>query len=260
MYKVIVIEDEITVRRGIVLTTDWAALGCMVIGEAANGEEGQSLVLRLSPDIVVTDVKMPRMDGVEMIEQLRKAGCRSHFIILTAHSDFKYAQSALRMGVSDYLLKPLKDGELEQSVRTLIHRFSRETTSPAPVSADESLPIFQFRTDRTFHNSYVEAAIQFIRSHYQEDISISTVAGDLEISEGYLSRMFKKETNYTFTNYLIYYRISLAMELLKNCRVKVYEVADQVGYSDTAYFSVQFKKIVGLSPSEYQSRFGTVPI
>jgi len=117
MYKVIVVEDETMVRRGIILTIDWAALDCVIAGEAANGEEGAELAVRLSPDIIVTDVKMPRMDGVEMITKLREQGCRAKFIILTAYSDFKYAQSALRLGVSDYLLKPLRDGDLEQAVR-----------------------------------------------------------------------------------------------------------------------------------------------
>lgn len=313
MYKVIIIEDETTVRRGIVLTIDWFSLDCIIVGEAANGEEGLELVLRLSPDIVITDVKMPRMDGVEMIRKLRQAGCCSRFILLTAYSDFKYAQSALRLGVSDYLLKPLKDGELEEAVRTLVraasgpgtggaagsvpgrnravrpfpgedgghtdkpssgedgnhasrHFPAADTPAPWPASASmskpaaEAFPIYGFRRDRTTQNSYVEGAIEYIHRHYQEDISISTVAGALEISEGYLSRMFKKETNYTFTNYLIYYRLSLAMELLLDCRMKIYEVADRVGYSDTAYFSAQFKKIVGLSPSEYQGRFGSVPV
>lgn len=355
MYRVIIIEDETTVRRGIVLTIDWFSLDCIIVGEAANGEEGLELVLRLSPDIVITDVKMPRMDGVEMIQKLRQAGCRSRFIILTAYSDFKYAQSALRLGVSDYLLKPLKDGELEEAVRTLVRTVSGPGTggaagagygyesvaekgyegaardgdgngmtaqsgeksghrndpkdagnayrhpsgistgsgvtagavrgngpagdgaakaafysgwnpyagtapAPVPESITAAFPIYGFSSDRTAQNSYVEGAIRYIHRHYQEDISISTVAHALEISEGYLSRMFKKETNYTFTNYLIYYRLRLAMELLMDCRVKIYEVADQVGYSDTAYFSAQFKKIVGLSPSEYQGRFGSVPV
>ena len=115
MYKVIVVEDETMVRRGIILTIDWAALDCVIAGEAANGEEGAELAVRLSPDIIVTDVKLPRMDGVEMITKLREQGCRAKFIILTAYSDFKYAQSALRLGVSDYLLKPLRDGDLGQT-------------------------------------------------------------------------------------------------------------------------------------------------
>ncbi|MCI6888251.1 MAG: response regulator [Lachnospiraceae bacterium] len=260
MYKVIVIEDETTVRRGIVLTTNWAALNCMVAGEAANGEEGIDLISRLAPDIVVTDVKMPRMDGVEMITKLRQAGCRSSFIILTAHSDFKYAQSALRLGVSDYLLKPLKDGDLEQAILTLLQKKGEIPAAARQSHTDGEPAIFRFQPDAPAKNPYVEAAIQFIRNHYREDITISTVARDLEISEGYLSRMFKKETDYTFTNYLIYYRLRLAMTLLKDPRVKVYEAADQTGYSDTAYFSAQFKKIVGLSPSEYQNRYGRIPV
>ena len=93
-----------------------------------------------------------------------------------------------------------------------------------------------------------------MREHYKEDINISTVAEQLQISEGYLSRVFKKETDYTFTTYLSYYRMKVAMELLKEGNLKVYEVADAAGYSDTAYFSAQFKKIVGIAPSEYQDR------
>ena len=100
MYKVVVVEDENVVRKGIILTIDWSTLDCVVVGDAANGEEGVELVNRLKPDIVVSDVKMPRMDGVEMIEQLRKQGCKAKFIILTAYSDFKYAQSASEKGFS----------------------------------------------------------------------------------------------------------------------------------------------------------------
>lgn len=252
MYKVIVVEDETIARRGIVLTTDWASLNCAVAGEAANGEEGLALAQRIHPDIVVTDVKMPRMDGVEMIEHLRKGGSSSKFIILTAHSDFKYAQSALRMGVSDYLLKPLKDGDLEQALTQIIGQMeygarTAQTQKTAPA-------MLNFNLDRSGMSRYVEEAIQYIREHHREDITISTVAGFLQISEGYLSRVFKKETDYTFTNYLTYYRIQLAMNLLKDCRLKVYEAADQAGYSDTAYFSAQFKKVTGLSPSEYQEK------
>lgn len=250
MYKVVVVEDENVVRKGIILTIDWSTLDCVVVGDAANGEEGVELVDRLKPDIVVSDVKMPRMDGVEMIEQLRKQGCKAKFIILTAYSDFKYAQSALRLGVSDYLLKPLKDGELEEAVRKIL---SVAETGTAQAD-EEASTVLHLRSAKNAKNKYVEQAIRFIEAHYREDINISTVANDLEISEGYLSRVFKKETDYTFTNYLTLYRMKVATKLLSDCRVKVYEVADQVGYSDTAYFSAQFKKLLGVSPSEYQDQ------
>lgn len=251
MYRIIVVEDETTIRRGIVLTIDWAALGCVIVGEAANGDEGYGLARQLSPDIVITDVKMPRMDGVEMIQKLRNDGCVSRFIILTAYGDFKYAQSALRLGVKDYLLKPLKDGELEASVRNILRT---EFAANAEPPKEEIAVVPSLAPAQHNLSKYVSEALQFIYNHFGEDITISTVARNLEISEGYLSRVFKKETNYTFTNYLIFYRIKLAMNLLKDCRLKVYEVADRVGYSDTTYFSSQFKKIVGISPSEFQDR------
>ena len=253
MYKVIVVEDETMVRRGIILTINWAALDCVIAGEAANGEEGALLAERLSPDIIVTDVKMPRMDGVEMITRLRKEGCGARFIILTAYGDFKYARSALRLGVSDYLLKPLKDGDLEQAI---LHIKSQMEQGTEKAEGGTAPPVLRFQADKKSKNKYVDEATRYIRLHYKEDITISTVAEYLEISEGYLSRVLKKETDYTFTSYLTLYRMQMAMSLLKDCRVKVYEVADQVGYSDTAYFSAQFKKLLGVSPSEYQERCG----
>lgn len=245
MYKVIVVEDESMVRKGIILTIDWKRLGCQIVGEAANGEDGAALVEQLEPDLVITDVKMPRMDGVEMIRRLRKKGCKAKFIILTAYGDFKYAQSALRLGVSDYLLKPLRDGDLEQAASHILEKEREET--PASVSWDLS---------GSWNNRYVTGAVGYVEEHYREDITISTVSAYLEISEGYLSRVFKRETGYTFTSFLSHYRMQKAMELLKDCRVRVYEVAEQVGYADTAYFSTQFKKLTGISPSEYQDSCG----
>ena len=130
----------------------------------------------------------------------------------------------------------------------------REQMEERPPREEETdaAPVLRFHSDKKSKNKYVEAATRYIREHYREDITISTVASFLEISEGYLSRVFKKETDYTFTNYLAYYRMQMAMNLLKDCRVKVYEVADQVGYKDIHYFSKVFRKEMGVWPSEYK--------
>lgn len=249
MYKVIIVEDETVVRQGIILTINWAKLGCVVVGDAANGEIGVELIRQLQPDLVVTDVKMPKKDGVEMITTLRELGCESKFILLTAYSDFKYAQSALRLGVSDYLIKPLKDGELEKAIERIFPMNIEKNEEKAAEEQLLSADLYQ-----KVSNRYVKEAMEYIGRHYAEEITITTVAEKLDISEGHLSRMFKKETDFTFTNYLSYYRIQVAMELLKDYQSKVYLVAEKVGYLDTNYFSVQFKKIVGISPSDYQNQ------
>ena len=243
MLKVLIVEDEEMIRKGIVLTVDWAALDCVVVGEASNGLEGLEAARRLEPTLIITDLKMPLMDGLEMLRALREEGCGAYVIILTAYDQFDYAQSALRLGAVDYLLKPFHDGELESAVNRLCSRM--ENGAPAPETMG---------TPRKGDKSkYVLEAMAYISKHYNEpDISVGTVAQSLNISEGYLSHTFKKETDYTLLNYLTRYRIHKAMELLKDCRVKVYEVAEQVGYRDIAYFSATFKKYTGISPSEYQ--------
>lgn len=247
MYKVVIVEDDPTVCRGLRDTICWERMGCIVAGEAHNGEEGVVLARRLLPDIIITDVKMPRMDGVEMLGILRKSGCRAKVIILTAFSDFGYAQSAIRLGVSDYLLKPLKDGAIEEAVAAVTGGEGRGGGEAGEIKLD-------FDPDRRYQGKYVQEALTFIKSRYREDINIGMAAAYLELSEGYLSRILKRETGYSFTEYLTSFRILKAMEALRDCRVKVYEAAERSGYQDTAYFSSQFKKLVGVSPSEYQNR------
>ena len=243
MLKVLVVEDEEMIRRGIVLAVDWAALDCVVVGEAANGEEALEAVERYRPSLIITDLKMPRMDGIEMLRRLRERGNRAFVIILTAYDSFAYAQSALRLGAVDFLLKPFHDGELEQAVQNLRGRVEgggqEEPPMPGLKKGDKS--------------KYVLQAMDYIGAHYQDPgITVGEIARHLGLSEGHLSHTFKKETDYTLLNYLTRYRIHKAMELLRDCRLKIYEVAEQVGYRDITYFSATFKKLVGISPSEYQ--------
>ncbi len=233
MLKVLVVEDEELIRKGIVLAVDWASLDCVVVGEASNGEEALAAVERLSPSLIITDLKMPRMDGIEMLRRLREQGNRVYVIILTAYDSFTYAQSALRLGAVDFLLKPFHDGDLEQAVLNLQKRMQAEDSAQSP-------PVLGLK--KGDKSKYVLEAMDYIGSHYN----------DLGISEGHLSHTFKKETDYTLLNYLTRYRIYKSMELLRDCRTKIYEAAEQVGYKDITYFSATFKRVVGVSPSEYQ--------
>ena len=243
MLKVLVVEDEELIRRGIVLAVDWAALGCVVVGEAANGEEALEAVKRLDPTLIITDLKMPKMDGIEMLRRLREDGCDAFVIILTAYDSFEYAQSALRLGAVDFLLKPFHDGDLENAVRRLQKRLDSEGARPDPIPGLK-------KGDKS---RYVLEAMDYIGEHYNDPgISLAAVARHLGISESHLSHIFKKETDYTLLNYLTRCRIQKAMELLRDCRVKVYEAAEQVGYRDVTHFSATFKKVAGVSPSEYQ--------
>lgn len=252
MIKVVIVEDEAITRKGIVETIDWSLMNCIIIGEASNGKEGINLINELKPDLVIADVRMPYMDGLTMISKLKSKGCKSKFILLTAYNDFRYAQEAIRANASDYILKPLKEDELKAAIKRIFFDYSAKQDDIT--NKDIKMYKLDFKPNKNINNKHVSRAIQYIKLNYKEDINISTVSNYLEISEGYLSRIFKKETGYTFTSYLSYYRIKLSCALLKNCRMKIYQVADEVGYEDTTYFSTLFKKLVGIPPSEYQDR------
>lgn len=241
MIRVLMVDDEPLVRRGIVAGVDWAALGCEVVGEAASGEEGLRMARALAPDLIITDIRMPKMDGITMMNALREAGCAAHCIVLTAHSDFEYARGALLFGADDYPLKPFRDQELTHAVQRVCRRIA-----PAAPAA----PAAQPRPEAEV-SGYVREAMDYIAAHYADaDISIAVIAEHLRVSEGHLSHVFKKQTGETVTGYLTRQRIDAAMRLLSSGRVRVYEAAAAVGYKDVTYFSATFKRLTGLSPSE----------
>ena len=190
MLKVLIVDDEAVVRRGIVLGIDWASLGCAVVGEAANGEEGLAAAERYSPNLIITDVRMPHMDGIEMMRVLRERGSTAHVIVLTAYNDFDYARSALRFGAADYLLKPFRDQELVAA----IERVREKAEAFSSRSAQDDL----LALPKGDKSKYVLQTLEYIAAHYADaDINITTIARSIGISEGHLSHVFKKETSYT---------------------------------------------------------------
>ena len=248
MLKVVVVEDEELSRKGIILATDWASVGCVVVGDASDGEQGLEVIRRLKPDLIVTDIKMPKRNGLDMLRQLREEGSDAKVIILTAYGEFEYARAALQLGAADYLLKPFRDGELEQAVERLKKRQERGSAQYAAEACVHSV-------EEKRQSKYIGEVLAYVRQHYNDpEIGVPSIAADLGLSESHLGHLFKRETGYTLTGYLTHYRVHAAMSLLRDCRAKVYEVAEQVGYQDIAYFSSIFKKSTGISPSEYQKR------
>lgn len=117
MIKVLVVEDEYIIRKGMINTIDWLSMGCKIIGEGINGKEGLKFIEEFSPDLVITDIRMPVMDGLEMLKTAEEAGLKFEKIILTSYGEFKYAQEGIKLGVADYILKPIDEDLLEKAVK-----------------------------------------------------------------------------------------------------------------------------------------------
>lgn len=255
MLKAIVLEDEPNARRELVLFTPWGDLGIDCAGEAGDGREGLELAERTRPDIVLTDIRMPILDGLGFVEELSRRSEDSgesmpEVIILSGYSEFEYAHKAMGFGISEYLLKPVGDDELASALRRakakIVERSARS-------SVERSLFIeYDPREGEGPYSGYVDSAVRLMLGRYIQGISIEEAAAELRISAGHLSRLFRQETGRTFTDYLMHIRVKRAAELLRDPTVKVYEVADLVGYADARYFGQIFKKITGLTPKEFK--------
>jgi len=260
MIGIVIVEDEAYIRKGMVLATPWKDFGCEVIGEAKDGEEGCKVIKKLKPDIVITDVSMPNIDGIEMITKLKnELDCE--FIIVSGYRDFKYAQQAIKLGVLDYLLKPIDDNDFDTTLKNVVkvveekQELTNRIENNQLLESDNPLIDEEITLDEKYdgRKKYVKKAVRWIEEHYHEGTSINAVAEEIEISESYLSRLFKTYMGYTFVEYLTNYRIKVAIQLLKDHTIKVYEVAEKVGYNDPKYFGTLFKKKMGVTPMMFKN-------
>ena len=361
MLRLAIIDDEEETRQIMVNFIDWEAYGITVIGEASDGLVAYDLINAQRPDIVLIDIQMPGMTGLEVLEKIRLEGAVSPaFIIMSGFDDFEFARKALSLSAVDYLLKPFRPDDvvlaIQRSIRhlelirsdardaasvnvtraplgggalnfTLLHYPSEEerrllnslkTSSPDTILADlkvfwdrlcasndseesrlncavilyveicrfllergsrfskpyfeawdstqdvsqnvyqtlESIMLEAFSLIEATDGShiYVNSAIQYIQAHYNEPLSLEDVANAINLSTSYLSSLFSKVLGTTFIGYVQSVRIERAKELLHTTTLKIYEVAAQIGYDDEKYFSQVFRKVEGISPSQFRTQ------
>ena len=243
MYRVGLVDDEHIILDGLTRAVPWADMGCEVAGTAANGEEGLRLIRALRPDILLTDIRMPNMDGLSMVAALRSEFPRLQIAVLTAFRDFEYAQTALNLGVCRYRLKPSKLDELYEAIRTMTARL--DALPPVPPDAESE-------GDPAAGNFIVRQALDYMQAHCAEHLSLSDVADHVYVSQWHLSKLINKHTNQSFFDILGRMRIDRAKALLAAPGLRIHAVAEQVGYVDVAHFSKSFKRLEGMTPGEYR--------
>ena len=244
MLNLVIVEDEEIIRRGLVCTIDWLKMGAKVVGEAANGQEALQVIEAVKPDVVLADIKMPVMDGIAMTEALKRAAKPVKIIYLTSYADFSYAQRALQLEVSDYLLKPINETALAQALAKIDAQ--REAIEQKALSWDEGL-----RAAYHTGNHYVQTVLKRIEGGYQGRLSGEAIAAEMGVSSSYLSRKLKEETSLTFGALLTQYRLKRAIEMLQAGTWRVYEVAEQTGFGDYKNFTMSFKKYLHTTPKAF---------
>lgn len=251
MYKILVVEDETIIRKGMIYSFEWSKYNCVIIGEAENGKEGLEQIKLLKPDIVIADISMPLMNGIDMIREGNKL-CPFASIILTGYDEFNYAKQAIKLEVSDYLLKPLSNEDLGEAImraksKVIVKRNYNNLESEVSNLAEKNL-----MENIAFNevSILVQNMIKYIDKNYMNKFRIEDVAMELASSPTTMNEKFKKQTGITYHDYLNRYRITKAIILIKEKQTPIYSIAEHVGFADTKYFNKVFKKYIGVSPTQ----------
>jgi len=256
MLKVLIVEDEDIIRKGLMHTVDWLSMDCVVVADACDGAEGLRLIEEHKPDLVITDIKMPIMDGIKMLEKALK-NYKFHSIILTSYSEFEYAKQAISLKVFEYLLKPVDEEKLVciiENVKKEIHQKKVYGNLIEKAITDNEMKLVDldiYVSPSGGQNHYISEAIKEIKLNYHRKISIESIANDLGVSPSYLSRKFKDVTSQTFLDMLNKYRIQKAVELLNTGKYRVFEVSYMTGFGEYKHFCNVFKKYINTSPTEF---------
>lgn len=242
-YTVVLIEDEKITLEELLLTIPWEELSLTVAGTAENGIDGENLIKKKDPDIVLTDIRLPGQDGLEMLSK-----CTVEYsVILSGHTDFAYAKRAIQLGVVNYLEKPVDDEELIETLKKIVKEL--ETTDSMKANVDENNII---KLPDNVQNHLISLSIDYIKKHYMEQIGLQEISEYTRTSENHLSTLFREVTGINFLQYLNGYRINKASEMLRQSNMNISEVAEKSGFLTPSYFTKMFKRYTNKTPSQFR--------
>jgi two-component system, response regulator YesN len=243
MYNLVIADDEYEIRNGLVNFFPWGDLGFEVIGQASNGKEALELISEGNADVLLCDIQMPIMTGIEVIKEIYQQNSPVLTIFLSGYQDFQYAQSAIKYGVKNYILKPTKFSELTEAFTTI----KKELDQRIPVRSQTLL------TSTT--NGGDDPVIYKIKNYVKTNFKNATLEDAAQIvfmNPHYVSKYFKQKTDENFSDFVFQVKMEEAAKLLKKIEYKAYEVSEMVGYSNAKNFTRAFRKYFGLSPKEYR--------
>lgn len=249
MYKVLIVDDESIIVEGLMRVVDWGKYNCKVVATAFDGEEGRKAIREYCPDIVITDIRMPGTDGLTMLSGLKSEFAEMQITVLTGFRDFTYAQEAIRLGVTRFLLKPSKMSEIDEALTAMTSNLARQGKKCLDNGNKEE----STGNNDAASSFIVRQAIAYIEGHYTEKISLSEVAAKCYVSQWHLSKLLNKHTDQNFYDILNRIRIREAKKLLADPSLRINEISEIVGYTDTAHFSRVFKKLEEVSANEYRN-------
>jgi len=249
LYKVILVDDEPWVLLGIKSTFKWEEYGFEVDIESTDSMEALDLIVQRKPDAVFMDVRMPRISGIELTRILREKNVKSKIIIISGYAEFSYAQEAIKYGVFEYCLKPIKQTDADRVLKNL--KTELDALKTGEKTEEEYTDNYQ-----NVNNIKFKKMLAFIHENYQKRLFLNELAENFQLNANYCCFLFKKNFDCNFSEYLTRIRMKMAGELLMRPELSINKVAEMTGYDDYYYFNRVFKKHYGVAPNKYRNMKG----
>ena len=251
---VLIVDDEPLAVQGILDGVNWEKLGFEKVLTANSYAEAVSVFKNTYVDVLVSDIEMPGESGLKLIEYVNVHSANTECIILTAHDEFDYARTAVRLNCMEYVLKPIR----YQLLTEILHRAEekvalRRKNEQIRQYGEQYIDSLAKETRGETANA-LEQAVAYIEGHLAEELSVRDLAAGCYVSADHLTRLFKKKYGMTVSEFIQDRRITLAGELLSRGDQTISMVANTVGFGNYSYFTEQFKKRYGMTPREYQKK------
>ena len=236
VYSCILVDDDPWALQDMRRVLPLEELGFRIVKEASNAKDALTAIGTLRPELVITDISLGGMSGLEMIAKCRENGFVCEYIVISGYSDFEYARQAIHEDVSTYLLKPIDTAESREALLKVRGRLDGR---PVP-AVSQRLTIEKVR--------------DYIRDNYQSKCSLDDVADIFFMNRTYLSELFRETFGKNFVQYKNEVRVEHAKILLTDTRLSISQIAARCGFDNTSYFALVFRQITGFSPVQWRGR------
>ncbi|MED4533172.1 response regulator [Metabacillus fastidiosus] len=252
MYKLLLVDDEPIIIKGIRSLVDFDALSISEVFEAYNGDEALEIFNTHLPDIVLADINMPKMNGLDFSASAKTVKPDVKIAIITGYDYFDYAVTALKSGIDDYILKPVSKKDIDELLKKLILKLQTDHSQLEVSRLVHDI----INKSHTASDAGYKAEIQEIINVNISNVefSLTYLAKQMSLSSTYLSSLFKRLYGITFQDYMLSIRLDRAKILLLSTNMKIYEIASAVGFEDPNYFSASFKKKFQYSPNQFREK------
>lgn len=253
--KALIIDDEKPVRDCINLLVNWSEYGIEAVYEAEDGQEAIAIIKQEQPDLILTDIRMPGADGLQLMDWIYHNACRCKVIAISGYTDYEYVRQIFLQGGIDYILKPIQPQKLNQALKNALSQLEQEQVQmETEVGSALSRNTPGAGSDDAIDSVYYQIKY-YIDENYSQELSLASISAAFHLSESHVSRKFKAIFGVTLMQYIKSTRVNHAKKHLLQTGKKVAEIAYMVGYDDEKYFSRVFRECEGISANEYRQKY-----